>query len=100
MSSLSDVLRSGFVSGVEVRGNSLVMNVDKNVLAEAIRNAVDPRLRGYVSVDLKDNALIVSMVIPDADLKPLFFSGLDERVRNAIDVKIADGRIELWVRLV
>jgi hypothetical protein len=98
-SSLADILRSGMVSNVEVRGNVLVMIMPKDAVAKSIVDAVDPRLRRYVKVNLVDGALEVVLHIPDSDLKDIIFSGVDEKVRGVLDLKVVNDRIELLVRL-
>jgi hypothetical protein len=97
--SLADILRSGMVSNVEVRGNLLAMVMSKDSVAKSIIDAVDPRLRKYVKVNLVDGALEVVLHIPDADLRDIIFSGVEERVRSVLDLKVANDRIELLVRL-
>jgi hypothetical protein len=97
--SLADILRGGMVSNVEVRGNNLVMVMSKEVVAKSIIDAVDPRLRKYVKVNLIDGVLEVVLHIPDADLKDIIFSGVEERVRSVLDLKVVNDRIELLVRL-
>jgi hypothetical protein len=98
-SSLADVLKSGMVSNVEVRGNVLAMVMSKDSVAKSIIDAVDPRLRKYVKVNLVDGALEVVLHIPDGDLKEIIFSGVDERVRGVLDLKVVNGRVEILVRL-
>jgi hypothetical protein len=99
LSSLADILRGGMVSNVEVRGNVLAMVMPKDAVAKSIIDAVDPRLRKYVKVNLVDGALEVVLHIPDSDLKDIIFSGVDEKVRGALDLKVVNDRIELLVRL-
>jgi hypothetical protein len=97
--SLADILRGGMVSNVEVRGNVLAMIMPKDAVAKSIIDAVDPRLRKYVKVNLVDGALEVVLHIPDSDLKDIIFSGVDEKVRSVLDLKVVNDRIELLVRL-
>jgi len=92
--SLADILKGGMVSSVEVRGNNLVMVMPKDAVAKSIIDAVDPRLRKYVKVNLVDGALEVVLHIPDSDLKDIIFSGVEERVRGALDLKVVNDRIE------
>jgi hypothetical protein len=97
--SLADILRSGMVSNVEVRGNVLAMVMSKDSVAKSIIDAVDPRLRKYVRVNLVDGALEVVLHIPDSDLKEIIFSGVDEKVRGVLDLKVVNDRVEILVRL-
>jgi hypothetical protein len=97
--SLADVLRSGMVSNVEVRGNVLAMVMSKDAVAKSIIDAVDPRLRKYVKVNLVDGALEVVLHVPDSDLRDIIFSGVDEKVRGILDLKVSSDRVEILVRL-
>jgi hypothetical protein len=97
--SLADVLRSGMVSNVEVRGNVLAMVMSKDAVAKSIVDAVDPRLRKYVKVNLVDGALEVVLHVPDSDLRDIIFSGVDEKVRGILDLKVSSDRVEILVRL-
>jgi hypothetical protein len=97
--SLADVLRSGMVSNVEVRGNVLAMIMPKDAVSKSIIDAVDPRLRKYVKVNLIDGALEVVLHIPDGDLRDIIFSGVDEKVRGILDLKVVNDRVEILVRL-
>jgi len=97
--SLADILKSGMVSNVEVRGNVLAMVMSRDAVAKSIIDAVDPRLRKYVKVSLADGALEVVLHIPDSDLKDIIFSGVDEKVRGILDLKVVNDRVEILVRL-
>jgi hypothetical protein len=97
--SLADILRSGMVSNVEVRGNNLVMVMSRDAVAKSIVDAVDPRLRRFVRVNLVDGALEVVLHVPDSDLKDIIFSGVDEKVRGILDLKVVNDRVEILVRL-
>jgi hypothetical protein len=97
--SLADILRSGMVSNVEVRGNVLAMVMSKDAVSKSIIDAVDPRLRKFVKVNLVDGALEVILHVPDSDLKDIIFSGVDEKVRGILDLKVVNDRVEILVRL-
>jgi len=97
--SLADILRGGMVSNVEVRGNVLAMIMPRDAVAKSIIDAVDPRLRKFVKVNLVDGALEVVLHVPDSDLKDIIFSGVDEKVRGILDLKVVNDRVEILVRL-